>query len=180
MKVPVLHSQRLILEPLSLKFLSDDYLGWLNDPDVTSYLELEQGKTIVELEKYLKEVEKNEILFWAIIIKETNKHIGNIKIDPVNFKHGLCEYGILIGDKNEWGKGYAKEASLIVIDYCFNLLNLRKMTLGVVESNINAVELYKKMGFKIEGVFIKHRFYNDQYWNTVRMALFNDNYLSAL
>ena len=179
MKAPFLQSQRLILEPTSLKYLSEDYLSWLNDPEVTDYLELEQGYTIEALEKFLKGVEEKEILFWAIIIKENNKHIGNIKIDPVNFKHGLCEYGILIGDKNEWGRGYAKEASLIVIDYCFKVLNLRKMTLGVVESNINAVKLYKKMGFSIEGVFIKHRFHNNQYWNTVRMALFNDKYISA-
>jgi len=176
MRASVLQSDRLILEPLSRKHLSHDYLNWLNDAEVINYLELEQGYTLETLEKFLKDVERKEILFWAIIVKETNKHIGNIKIDPINSKHGLCEYGIMMGDKNEWGKGYAKEASLSVIDHCFNTLNLRKMTLGVVEKNINAVELYKKIGFNIEGVYIDHRFLRNQYWNTLRMALFNKDY----
>lgn len=176
MKAPVLQTERLILKPLSLNYLSEEYVGWLNDPDVNDYLELEQGHTIEALSKFLIDVEEKEILFWAIIIKEKNKHIGNIKIDPIHDKHGLCEYGILVGDKKEWGKGFAKEASIAVIDYCFNLLNLRKMTLGVVENNINAVELYKKLGFIIEGVYKNHRFHNNKYWNTLRMALFNDNF----
>jgi ribosomal-protein-alanine N-acetyltransferase len=176
-KAPLLESERLLLEPLSLSHLSQEYLNWLNDPEVINYIELEKGYTAEQLEKYIHEVEKKNILFWAIIVKQSSKHIGNIKIDPVNVKDGLCEYGILLGDKGEWGKGLAKEASLKVIDYCFNILHLRKMTLGVVEKNINAVELYKKIGFIIEGVYKDHIFRNDQYMNTLRMALFNKNYL---
>lgn len=176
MKAPILYSERLMLEPLSIKHLSQDYLNWLNDPETTKYLEIEEGYTLSSLAKYLKGVEEKKILFWAIIINKTNKHIGNIKIDPINAKYALCEYGILIGDKKEWGKGFAKEASLKVIDYCFNTLNLRKMTLGVVEKNINAVELYKKIGFVIEGIYVNHIFHNHEYLNTLRMAKFNENY----
>ena len=72
-------------------------------------------------------VEANDsMLFWAIHLKEGGKHIGNIKIDPVNKRHGLGEYGIMIGDSDEWGKGYAKEASELVIHHCFRDLRLRK------------------------------------------------------
>jgi len=176
MNAPILESERLLLEPLSINHLSQDYLNWLNDPEVINYLELEKGYTIEQLEKYIQAVYKKNILFWAIIVKQTNKHIGNIKIDPVSVKHGLCEYGILLGDKREWGKGFAKEASLTVIDYCFNTLNLRKMTLGVVENNVNAVVLYKKIGFNIEGVYKDHCFYENKCCNVLRMAMFNANY----
>lgn len=178
MGVPILRSERLILEPLSLSHLTEEYVNWLNDPEVNSYLDSGGDYTFKKLKDFLKDVEKKNILFWAIHLNHNHKHIGNIKIDPVNFKHGLCEYGILLGDKNEWRKGFAKEASLMVIDYCFNSLNLRKMTLGVVEDNENAVTLYKKLGFIIEGVYIDHRYHNNQYWNTLRMALFNKMYNS--
>ena len=40
----------------------------------------------------------------GIHLKENCKHIGNIKIDPINKKHGTGEYGIMMGDKDEWGK----------------------------------------------------------------------------
>jgi ribosomal-protein-alanine N-acetyltransferase len=176
MKAPILRSNRLILVPLSMSHLSQEYVNWLNDPEVTFFLDSGGDYTFEKLNNFLEDVENKDILFWGIHLNHDQKHIGNIKIDPVNLKHGLCEYGILLGEKSEWGKGYAKEASLMVIDYCFNVLNLRKMTLGVVEDNENAVTLYKNLGFIIEGVYKDHRFHNNQYWNTLRMALFNKRY----
>ena len=176
MHIPDLKSERLILRPLSLFHLSQEYVDWLNNFEVSRYISFSENKTTLsELEKYLIDIEKKKILFWAIHIKNSNKHIGNIKIDPVIKKFGLCEYGILIGDKSEWGKGYAKEASQLVIDYCFNVLNLRKMTLGVIDCNENAVKLYKSLGFEVEGVLKKQEFHFGKYCDGLRMALFNSN-----
>ncbi len=107
------------------------------------------------------------------MIKESNKHIGNIKIDPINYKHGYGEYGIMMGDKTEWGKGYAKEASQTIIKFCFEILNLRKIKLGVVEANIAALELYKKLEFEIEGIYKNHCIYDGVLNNIVRMSIFN-------
>jgi RimJ/RimL family protein N-acetyltransferase len=50
------------------------------------------------------------------------------------------------------------------------------MTLGVVEKNTNAVELYKKIGFVVEGLYVDHIFHNFEYLNRLRMAKFNENY----
>jgi RimJ/RimL family protein N-acetyltransferase len=149
----------------------------MNDAEVNQFLESGGNYTIEQLEAYLKSVvEKENMFFWAIHIKENDEHIGNIKIDPINKKHGHGEYGILMGAKEYWGKGYAKEASLTIIDYCFNETGLRKMTLGVVEKNIAAVELYKKLGFEVEGVYKKHGIYNGEYCDIFRMALFNPSF----
>lgn len=176
MTAPILHTDRLTLEPLGNKHHSVEYVNWMNDSDVNRYMDSGGDYTAEKLRSFLDETEQAGILFWAILIKDSNKHIGNIKIDPVDTKHGLCEYGIMMGDKTEWGKGYAKEASLAVISYCFEQLNLRKMTLGVIESNTNAVELYKKMDFEIEGSFKAHRSYNGTFYDVLIMALFNKNW----
>ena len=45
------------------------------------------------------------------VFYSTVDNIGNIKIDPINEIHKFGEYGILIGDKEYWGKGFAREAS---------------------------------------------------------------------
>ena len=174
-KISIINTDRLILKPLNESFNSIKYLGWLNDIQVTQFLEIGPYYSKDQLKSYLKLITKNNIFSWAIITKVNNSHIGNIKIDPINLKHRFGEYGILIGDKDAWGKGYAKEASLAVINFCFNELDLRKVNLGVVEDNYKAVTLYKKIGFKIEGHFIKHVNYNDNYYNTYRMAIFNSN-----
>lgn len=176
MKAPVLITERLILEPLSTKHLSLTYLSWLNDKEVCKYLSLDSMNQINQLKDYLIQIEKSDILYWAILLKSSKKHIGNIKIDPIIHKFGLCEYGILMGDKTEWSKGYAFEASKRIIDYCFFELNLRKMCLGVVDVNVNALKLYNKLNFKVEGIYRDHEFYDGKFCNGLRMALFNLNY----
>ena len=175
MKASILESKNLIYKPLSLEHLSKDYVNWLNDDKVNKYLESGNDYNLKKLENFLIEVEKKEILFWAIHLKKNNTHIGNIKIDPINEKHGLGEYGILIGKKSEWGKGYAKESSKTIIKFCFEKIKLRKIALGVVEDNIAALELYKKIGFVVEGRLKKHGIYNNKYCNLIRMAMFNPN-----
>ena len=147
-EVPILETDRLILKPLNRYFLSKDYVNWLNDKEVNRYLESGGDYNLEILDCYLKEVERNPKYFWAIILKETNKHIGNIKIDPIDFKHLFGEYGIMIGDRTVWGKGIGFEASTTVIDFCFNVLCLEKINLGLHRSNVKALRLYKKLGFK--------------------------------
>ena len=177
MNVPILESERLIIKPLGLSFLSITYVEWMNDKEVNKYLSSGGDYDLEKLEKFLKEVENNKILFWAIITKDTKTHIGNIKIDPIDFNNGTCEYGIMMGNKKVWGKGYAKEVSRLVIDYCFTKLNLRKMTLGCIEDNKKAIKLYDSLNFIIEGRFKDHINHNGKFVNVIRMALFNKNYL---
>src|SRR5688572_27941667 len=118
MKAPSLSSERLVFVPVSTVHLSQQYVNWLNDVEVYKYLETGGDYTIIKLEQFLKNVESKEILFWAIHLKSNNRHIGNIKIDPINARHGIGEYGIMIGDREQWRSGYAQEASRRIIEFC--------------------------------------------------------------
>jgi RimJ/RimL family protein N-acetyltransferase len=163
MKACYLESERLYFKPLSRLHLSKNYVNWINDSDVNKYLESGGDYTIEKLESYLEQQEKKEILFWAIHLKKSNKHIGNIKIDPIYFDDNAGEYGIMMGEKNEWGKGFAYESSLKIIDYCFKNLGLIEIRLGVKIDNIAAVRLYEKLGF------IKYNILKEQ--GVIRMKL---------
>lgn len=174
MKAVPLASERLIYQPLSLKHLSQDYVNWLNNPEVFRYLETGGNYTIGMLADFLTHVEKQNIYFWAIHEKQTNKHIGNIKIDPISLRNRNGEYGIMMGDRDSWGKGYAYEASRRIIDFFFQEdLCLRKITLGVVANNIAAHKLYLKLGFKEEGRYHAHSVHEGEYLDVIRMAIFN-------
>ena len=176
METPILESERLTYIPVSLKHLSKDYVAWLNDPDVYKFLETRGNYTFDKLKRFLKECELTPKLFWAIHLKSNNLHIGNIKIDPINVNHSIGEYGIMMGRKTEWGKGYAKEATERVIDFSFNEIKLRKITLGVVADNTVAVNLYRKLKFKDEGLYKNHVFYDNKYYDVIRMAIFNPSF----
>ncbi len=175
--IPIIsiNTERLTLKPLGLDFLSKIYLSWMQDDQVVHYMDTGGADyTLQMLEDYLKNIENNKIFSWAIILKNTNQHIGNIKIDPINYRHLYGEYGIMIGDKTTWGKGYAKEASIAVINFCFTKLSLRKINLGVIANNAMALSLYRSLGFVEEGRLKKHELINGTYKDKLRMALFRD------
>ena len=173
MKPEVIESERLIFKPLNTTYTSQAYLDWINDEEVNRFLETKGSYTIQMLNEYLEKVEGSKTFFWAIIIKSTNKHIGNIKIDPIDWRNSIGEYGIVLGDKDSRGKGYGKEASQAIINYCFSNLELRKITLGVVEDNTSALNLYKKLGFIQEGFLKSHAYHIGKWRNVIRMAIFN-------
>ncbi|MFV0571569.1 MAG: aldo/keto reductase [Xanthomarina gelatinilytica] len=169
MNVIELESERLKLKPLRLQHLSQNYVDWMNDVDVYKYLETGGNYTYKDLEQYLKEQEIKNILFWAIHLKSNNKHIGNIKIDPIDLELNSGEYGIMMGDKSEWGKGYAKEASLRIIEFCFEKINLSQITLGVIDRNKSAIRLYERLGFTIEKINKNSGVYQGEVCNSIRM-----------
>ena len=176
MKAEFLETVRLDLKPLDSSFVSQTYVNWMNDPEVNRYLESGGDYSLTKLKDYLEQVEKEAILFWAIVLKDSGKHIGNIKIDPVSHRNRTGEYGILVGDRSEWGKGYAKEASKAIMDFCFSGdLNLRKITLGFVIDNIGAHRLYQDLGFVQEGLLKKHAIHGGKWCDIMRMAAFNPN-----
>ncbi len=174
----VLYTERLFLEPLGLQHATQKYVSWLNDPEVYKYLESKGGQTIDTLIEFINHNIANHVYIWAIIDRSLNQHIGNIKIDPINNTHKFGEYGILIGDKSYWGKGYAREASQAVLNYFFgNEKYLRKINLGVVKSNKDAINLYNKLGFKQEGYLQRHFIYNGSEEDVIRMAIFREDFL---
>lgn len=173
-----LSSKRLLYHRLSNQHITEDYVDWLNDDDVNIFLETKGNYTLDKLKMYVEEHFKNEIYFWAIHLKDNNKHIGNIKIDPIDNETKSGEYGILMGDKMHWGKGYAKEASFRIIQYCFEELKLSKITLGVIEDNVKAIMLYKKLGFQIDQIKKEVGVYNQKLCNALRMSLDVENFKS--
>lgn len=166
-----IESERLIYKRVTLEHISEDYVGWINDFEVNRYLETRGNYNLDLLKSYIEDQYNKATYFWAIHLKSSNKHIGNIKIDPINFETKSGEYGILIGDKSNWGKGYASEATIRIINYCFDELGLTKITLGVIEDNTSAVNLYKKLGFQIDEVIQGTKEYNNKISKSLRMSI---------
>lgn len=174
-----LETDRFYLTKVDKEHCNDQYLGWLHDKDVNKFLETGKVPTnIKELLSYVNNVKA--LLFLAIHEKGSNIYLGNIKIDVMNTVHRTAEYGILIGNKSYWGKGVAEEISRVVIDHCFKVLNVRKITLGVIEDNKGASRLYDKLGFLEEGVYKNHVFVNGKYLDIRRMAVFQKDWLNVV
>ncbi|MCT4665391.1 MAG: GNAT family N-acetyltransferase [Flavobacteriales bacterium] len=145
----IIETERLVLKPMEKSIVSQQYVDWMNDPEVNKHLSSGGNETLESVLNFVNQHIEKQSYFWAIFVKEDHEHIGNIKIDPINAQTKSGEYGILLGDKNCWGKGYAREASEGVINFCFKTLQLDSITLGVEKENVGAFKLYQKIGFII-------------------------------
>ena len=95
----------------------------------------------------------------------------------MNTVHNFAEYGIMMSDRSEWRNGYAFEASQLVLDYCFKILKIRKINLGIVDENGNGVRFYKKLDFVVEGVLKRHFIYDSIYYDSIKTTLFNPDHI---
>ena len=169
-----MEGNQIYLRPLKLSDVNQNYLTWLNDPEVMSGIAT-SNYDISSLETYVEDkINDSNVHFLAIIFKENDLHIGNIKFDFYDVKANVAELGLLIGNKQYWGRGLAKEACQLMINYAFDLLLYRKIYLAVYENNIAAINLYKSLGFKQEGRLIKHVSINGKYYDKFLMGMFND------
>jgi len=179
MKAKIITTERLILKPLSLEHLSDIYVSWLNDPIVYQYLETGGNYTLEKLRDFLTEVENKDIYFWAIHEKHSSKHVGNVKLDPIDYAVKMGEMGTMLGDKEIWSLGYGTETKRAVIEFAFKELDLNKITSGCHSDNSRIIHVNEKLGFVIEGVFRQHHFnsHRNKIVDIVRMALFSNSYV---
>lgn len=145
------NNSSIIIRNLTIADINQTYCNWLNEPDVNKYLESRFiNWDLPSLRKYFHEKNKTELML-AIVDSEHNLHIGNIKISSIEKIHKRAELGIIIGDRNYWGKGIATTAIKMVTDYCFTILELHKVTAGAYAENISSIKAFQKNGFTIEG-----------------------------
>ncbi|MRR14532.1 N-acetyltransferase, partial [archaeon] len=156
--VAFLSGDNIYLREVQVADVSGAYYRWMNDTEITQYLESRFHPNPQEsIEKYVKNsyADPNNV-FLGIFLKQSHRHIGNIKLGPVNWIHRNGDIGIIIGEKDCWGKGYASEAIRMISDHAFNVLNLHKVTAGCYEMNKGSIRAFEKAGFQIEGIRKAH------------------------
>ncbi|MGB9075190.1 MAG: GNAT family protein, partial [Terriglobales bacterium] len=108
--------------------------------------------------------------------RKSHRHVGNVKLGPINWVHRWATFGIMIGDKAFWGKGVGEEVTRLMVEYGFYRLNLHRIGLGVFEEHRPAVRCYQKVGFEIEGCLREQMCQDGKYKNCLSMGLLRSEY----
>jgi RimJ/RimL family protein N-acetyltransferase len=82
----------------------------------------------------------------------------------------------MIGDKNYWNQGYGQEATRLLLDYGFNLLNLNSIMLGVFSFNQRAIKAYRRVGFREIGLRRQARIINGQKYDVLEMDILAEEF----
>lgn len=176
-----IESTRIVLETLTPDNMSENYLSWLQNPEVLKYLEIRHAppKNIDELKKFVLDMfhSSNNILA-GIFIKETGIHIGNIKLGPIDKTYQRADMGIMIGNPTFWGKGYAGEAIKTMSQFSFKTLRLRRIQAGAYAQNRGSINAFLRAGFVQEGTLRSHWVDdNDQLQDNIIMGLLESDHI---
>ena len=134
------------------KDISDEYLSWMNDKDIHQFTEQRHKKhSLKDIKKFILEKNKSDNEFLYGIFLDKNKHIGNIKLGPINFIHKYAVISYFIGIKNLHNKGLTSKAIKKIITIA-KKKGIKKLKAGVYEMNVASVKVLKKNGFHKEGL----------------------------
>jgi RimJ/RimL family protein N-acetyltransferase len=152
-------TERLILRELEYTD-EKDLFEMDSDPEVHLFIENNPVKSIDEITKVIeilkKQYKENGIARWAVIDKLTNECIGwsGLKYfnQPLNKHNNFYELGYRF-KKKHWGKGFATESSIAILDYGFANLNVDKIFAITDPKNENSKKVLTKLGFDFKETF---------------------------
>jgi len=143
---------RLTLRTLNAADISPTYLGWMNEPEVIRYLEsrFNPPQSLDDLAGFVNgcNARADTVLLGMFL---GQRHIGNIKLGPIDSHHDRGDIGLVIGEKSAWGQGYASEAIAALATWAFGDRGLAKLTAGAYAANLGSIKAFLKAGFREEG-----------------------------
>ena len=132
--------------------ISNEYVGWLNNPDV---VRLSNQRFIkhnrINCEAYRSSFINTENSFLAVRYKKNQRLIGTVTVYR-EINHGTADVGIMIGDKSVWGKGVGQEVWDLVLAWLLDNVGVRKVTAGTLKCNFGMISLMERSGMELEAI----------------------------
>lgn len=153
MRHPFLIGKRIYLRGLEEADLQGDYFQWFNDAEVCAYNgHARFPNSARAMREYFERTQasRSEIVF-AIVLKEKDRHVGNVALQDVDWISRSAAFSILIGAGNLHGTGIGRETAVLVREYAFGRLNLRRLHCGTHADNAGMRALAEAMGMREEG-----------------------------
>lgn len=177
---PMLRSERVYLRPAERSDLPV-FVRWLTDAEVTRNLSVAAPLSEAMEEKWFEqgiERQGRDRYHFVICLVGDGRPIGAADLRDINLEDGHAAFGIMIGEKSEWSRGYGTEALYAICDFGFGQLRLERIELDVYAPNTPAQRSYEKAGFRLEGTLRHAHFADGRFLDVLRMALLRDEWLA--
>jgi ribosomal-protein-alanine N-acetyltransferase len=140
---------------------------WLNDSEVVHFSEQRHLKHDQESQAHY--IANGPSVFREIHIGIKDKFFVGTIAAYIDRSNSVANVGILIGEKEEWGKGYGTEAWAA---FCNHLLThgVRKIEAGTMSCNYGMVNIFRRTGMHYEGCLAEHFMLGDKLYALVQWA----------
>jgi RimJ/RimL family protein N-acetyltransferase len=131
---------------------------WFNTPEATAGL-VEQRESFSEADAgaWVQRAARKEgaDLKWAVTVDNGEEPVGFTALYGLG-RQAAPELGILIGDRELWGKGIGTEAQKLTIRRAFDDLGAHRVVELVLAENAAARAVVERLGFELEGTMRGH------------------------
>ena len=174
-----LHTERLILRPLSLQD-TDAMYEYTSNPAVTTHLSWYAHTDIKTTRKFIENVlsryeNKLDEFVFGIELKSENKLIGVVRVFNVCFSNRRGEFSSIL-NPNYQRKGYIGEAWQGLLKHCFETLGLNRIQSYVTVDNIPSQRKNDKAGLTLEGRLRQYWYQKNEYYDALVYSIVADDY----
>ena len=121
-------------------------------------------------------------LWFAVYVSDpalpSPQYIGNVHIGPIDWISRVCEFGRFIGNKDFRGKGLGSKLTSLILDYCFNVLNMNRVKAGCLAVNIAAHKTNIRAGMTHEATLRQEKYQNGVYHDVFYFGILRDEFNS--
>ncbi len=174
----MIESNDIILRPLTPED-TPFILKWRNSPSVSNNFVYREKLTEEHHKKYFESnILTGKTVQFIIVEKGDSFPIGSVYLRDIDLKNEKAEFGIFIGEESERGKGYGRQAAELICGYGFSKLGLNKITLRAFPYNVEAIKMYRTVGFKQEAYFKQDVKIDGKFEDMIHMAILSTEYMT--
>lgn len=180
--LPMLRGESVYLRPAERADLPT-FVRWMADAETTRNLAVRSPFSLAMEERWFDRIlaEHGKAQFhFVICLLADDRAIGTVGFHHVDYENGGAEFGIAIGEKSEWNKGYGTDALNAICDFGFGELRLERIYLHVFDYNARAMRSYEKSGFVREAVLRRSRWHRGVHHDVMLMAILRSEWEALL
>lgn len=178
-QVKFLEGKKVYLRPY-MESDSELVLFGKNNTEVRETLFLFSPMTLEQVKAEMNSWSNSkEIVLFTICLQKNNRPVGQTAFVRIDYVSRAAVFYIAIYDPAYWSKGFGSEATSLMIQYGFDILNLNRIQLHVCCDNVFAVKAYEKAGYKIEGTLRQAMYHHNKYCDFYVMGILRSEYYST-
>ncbi len=133
--------------------------------------------TMHEQISWFQNLKNDDNIRYTIANVEDNEIFGTLIISKIDWKNRSCGLDIKLSSDSR-GKGIGSESVSIATNYIFNELNLNRIGVRILDSNIPSQKLFKKNGFIEEGKLRNAIYKNGKYDDLLIFSILKEDFLN--
>ena len=170
---------RIYLRRLTEQDVNQQYIDWFQDEVVTEFLD-SRSLSMESVINYINTgAATRQHFMYGVFDMATGCHIGNVKIGPIQWNHLVSDLVCVIGAREFWGQGLAKEAIRLGNSVAFDVYGMRKVSGGIASGNVGSIKAYTGADWVIEAIMRGHHLINGVPQDRVVVSCFNPKYFPS-